>query len=219
MRTISLMVFVCAQLAFADAEADAKAVAVRYLNALTGSGSEADKGLLLGGSTMNAQLFAIENWEFKKKDPGYKGEGDLAQAVRLVADIDKTGKGALDKLMKKESATDDLTMTEISQADATKLLKPTKAKMQALEKSHRALAYAMRTSKELYWHPKNPMRAVLKEAGATGSYAIEVFHWTIVSKEGPRKTPREWPLRVLRFTAGSVDTGWKVMPASDWNAE
>jgi hypothetical protein len=41
----------------------------------------------------------------------------------------------------------------------------------------------------------------------------------VLSKEGPAKQPREWPMRVLRFKAGKIDTGWKVLPASDWNID
>jgi hypothetical protein len=63
------------------------------------------------------------------------------------------------------------------------------------------------------------MRAVLAKAGDKGKYSIEVHRWMVLSKEGPAKQPREWPLRVLRFKSGKIDTGWKILPASDWNAE
>jgi hypothetical protein len=81
------------------------------------------------------------------------------------------------------------------------------------------LAYALRTGKELYWHPNNPMRALLAQAGTQGRYSLEVYRWTMVSVEGPSKIPRKWPLRVVRFKSAKVDTGFKVLPASDWNAE
>ena len=43
---------------------------------------------------------------------------------------------------------------------------------------------------------------------------------TIESLEGPRKEVRRWPLRVLRFTTSrGLDTGWKILPASDWNGD
>jgi hypothetical protein len=41
----------------------------------------------------------------------------------------------------------------------------------------------------------------------------------VTSVEGAAKTPREWPLRVVRFKSEKVDSGWKILPASDWNAE
>lgn len=205
--------------ALAQEDTDAKKVAETYLNALTGTGDEAGKDLLLGGATMNAQLFSLENWSFKGKDPVKKEEGDLAHAVQLMNDLDKAGRGALTGLMGVEAIGDDLKMTEVSAEQATKLLAPTKARATAFQKSHAVLSYVLRTGKEVYWHPKNPMRAVLAKAGTQGKYTIEVHRWTIGTTEGPAKTPREWPLRVVRFKSQKVDTGWKILPASDWNAE
>jgi hypothetical protein len=218
-RLLSTTVLLVAAIASAQDDAEARRVAETYLNALTGSGDEAGKDLLLGGVTMNAQLFTLENWKIKSKDPVRKEEGDLPHAVQMVNDLDKAGRAALTKLMGVEAVGDDLQMTEVSQADATKLLAPTRERATALNKHHPVLAYALRVGKEVYWHPKNPMRAVLAKSGNTGKYSIEVHRWVITTVEGPAKTPRDWPLRVLRFKSKKLDTGWKVMPASDWNAE
>ncbi len=204
---------------FAEDDAEAKKVATTYLNALTGQGDEAGKDLLLGGVTMNAQLFALENYTFKSKDPVHKEEGDLAHAVQAMNELDKAGRSALTKLMGVEAVGDDLKMTEVSQADAAKLLAPTREKVTAFEKNHKELAYVLRVGKEVYWHPKNPMRAVLARAGTQGKYSLEVHRWVIQTVEGPAKTPREWPIRVVRFKSNKLDTGWKILPASDWNAE
>ena len=198
---------------------DAKKVAETYLNALTGTGDEAGKDLLLGGVTMNAQLFSLENWSFKSKDPVKKEEGDLAHAVQMINDLDKAGRTALTKLMGVEAVGDDLKMVEVSQADATKLLAPSRERVTALQTKHPVLSYALRAGKEVYWHPKNPMRAVLAKAVTQGKYSVEVHRWMIETTEGPAKTARSWPLRVIRFKSPKVDTGWKIMPASDWNAE
>lgn len=204
--------------AFAQDE-DAKKAAETYLNALTGKGDEAGKDLLLGGVTMNAQLFSLENWELKAKDPVKREEADVGHAVGMMTDLDKAGRKALTKLMGAESVGDDLKMVEVSKEEAEKLLGPTREKAAALLKAHPVLGYALRVGKEVYWHPKNPMRPLLGKAGTSGKYSLEIHRWTVLSKEGPAKTPREWPLRVVRFKAGKVDTGWKVLPASDWNAE
>jgi hypothetical protein len=217
-RLLTAALVVLAVPAFAQ-EDEAKKVAETYLNALTGTGDEAGKDLLLGGVTMNAQLFSLENWKFKDKDPVKKEDGDLAHAVQMMNDLDKAGRTALTKLMGVEAVGDDLKMTEVGQAEATKLLAPTREKAAAFSKAHGVLSYALRTGKEVYWHPKNPMRAVLSKAGTSGRYSIEVHRWTIMTTEGPAKTPREWPLRVIRFKSAKVDTGWKILPASDWNAE
>jgi len=202
-----------------DDDAEAKKVAMTYLNALTGDGNEAGKDLLLGGVTMNAQLFTLENYSFKSKDPVKKEEGDLAHAVGQMNDLDKAGRSALTKLMGLSSVGDDLRVTEVSQADAAKLLGPTRDRALAFNKAHPVLAYLLRVDKEVYWHPKNPMRAVLSKAGTTGKYTLEYHRWMILSTEGAAKTPREWPLRVLRFKSAKLDTGWKILPASDWNGE
>lgn len=219
LRTLTLCGALLAAPALAQDDAEPRKVAETYLNALTGTGDEAGKDLLLGGVTMNAQLFGLENWELKAKDPVKKEEADLVHAVHSMNDLDKAGRSALTKLMGMDQVGDDLKMTEVSQADATKMLGPTREKAAAFTKAHPTLAYVMRVGKEVYWHPKNPMRAVINKAGTAGKYSIEVHRWTVLSKEGAAKTPREWPLRVVRFRAGKVDTGWKVLPASDWNAE
>lgn len=206
--------------AFAQDDAEPKKVAITYLNALTGNGDEAGKDLLLGGVTMNAQLFNLENWEMASKDPVKKEEGDLAHALQMMGDYDRSSRLALTKLLGVEAVGDDLRISELSQADAAKLLGPTREKAQAFEKAHKVLAHdALRVGKEVYFHPKNAMRAVLARAGATGKYTIEIHRWNVVTKEGAAKTPRLWPMRVMRFKTPKIDTGWKVIPASDWNAE
>lgn len=218
MRTLLVWALLFAVPAFADDEEDVKKVAMTYLNALTGKGDEAGKDLLLGGVTMNAQLFTLENAELKNME-SKKEEGDLGKAIQLMNELDKSGRKALTKLMGAEAVGDDLKVTEVSKEDAEKLLKPTLEKAQAFLKAAPVLAYTCRVGKEVYWHPKNPMRSVLSKAGNSGKYTLELRRWTVTSKEGPNKTLREWPLRVLRFRGGKLDTGWKVLPASDWNAE
>lgn len=205
--------------ALAQTDDEPKRVAVQYLSALSGASDEAGKALLLGGVTMTAQLFSIENYELVSKHPVQREEGDLGAAQQAVSGLDKAGRASLTKLLGLVQVGDDLKLTEVNQGEANRLLAPTREKAAALEARHGVLAFALRVGKDVYWHPKNPMRAVLAKAGSAGRYAIEVHRWTVRSTEGPGKTPREWPLRVLRFTSGTLDTGWKVLPASDWNAE
>ena len=218
-RLLCLAVMFAASAALAQDDAEPKKVAETYLNALDGAGDEAGKDLLLGGVTMNAQLFTIDNWKFKSKDPVKKEEADLTHAVQMMNDLDKAGRSALTKLMGVEAVGDELKMTEVSQADASKMLAPTRERAEAFNKAHPTLSYALRVGKEVYWHPKNPMRAVLARAGNKGTAIIEIHRWMVESDEGPAKTPRVWPLRVMRFKSDKVDTGWKILPASDWNAE
>jgi hypothetical protein len=70
----------------------------------------------------------------------------------------------------------------------------------------------------VFWHPENPWRRVIEKLGTEGDYRLEMHVFRIEEKEDGRK-PRVWPLRVLRVKSASYDSGWKVLPASDWNPE
>jgi hypothetical protein len=219
LKILTCASLVCGLPCLAQDDADAKKAAVTYLNALSGQGDESGKELLLGGVTMNAQLFSLENWQLVSKEPVKKEEADLPHALLAMNELDKAGRTALTKLMGMKQVGDGLEMVEVNQADAAKMMGPTKEKALEFQKAHAVLTFAMRVGKEVYWHPKNPMRAVLTKANAPGKYSIEVHIWKVKTIEGAAKTPREWPLRVVRFKGGKVDTGYKVLPASDWNAE
>jgi hypothetical protein len=216
---VPLLALCIAWPAAAQSDEEPRRVALTYLAALTGQGDQAGRDLLLGGVTMNAQLFNLENYELGAKDPVRKEEGDLAQALQLVKELDRVGRVALNRLAGLEQVGDELKVREVSQAEAAQLMAPTRERAAALQKGHPVLAYAMRVGKEVYWHPRNPLRTVLGKAGASGTYTLELHRWNVTSKEGPAKTPRTWPLRVLRFKSAKLDTGWKVLPASDWNGE
>lgn len=197
----------------------AQKVAEDYLKALTGEGDDRGRELLLGGATMNAQLFILENWKIVDREPLKTEVGQLSSAVRLMSDLDRSGREALAKMMGAGSEGDGVQVTELSQDEAAKLMAPTRERARRFIDAHPVLSYMTRVGKEVYWHPKNPMRPLLTRAGANGEYKLEFYRFKILTTEGPRKVPREWPLRVLRFRAGTLDTGWQVLPASDWNAE
>lgn len=224
MRTTSLALTLALlpALALADdpksAPPDVLKVAETYLKALTGDGDESGKELLLGGATMNAQLFTLENFELKALKT-QKESGDLASANSMIGELDKVARATLNKLLNAEQVGDELTMQEVSEEDARKLMAPTREKAARFVKTFPVLAYVTRVGKEVYFHPKNPMRPVLAKAGKAGQFNLELYSFTVLSKEGPRHAPREWPLRVLRFKTGKIDTGWRILPASDWNAE
>ena len=201
-----------------SAPPEVKKAAEAYLAALTGEGDESGKELLLGGATMTAQLFTLENWQLKGLET-QKEDGDIGKATAMIADLDKVGREVLNKLLSAEQVGDDLAMTEVSEDDAKKLMAPTRDRATKFVKNFPALAYVTRVGKEVYWHPKNPMRPLMQKAGKTGQYHLELYKFTVLSKEGPRQSPREWPLRVLRFKTAKIDTGWRILPASDWNAE
>lgn len=217
---LASLVFMLAPAALAaQGDSEQRKVAEQYLNALTGAGDESGKELLLGGATMNAQLFSLENWRIVSKDPVEREEGDLGRAVQMIHELDRAGRQALTQLLGAAQGSDGLELTQISQAEAARLMAPTREKAERLLATYPVLAYVARVGKEVYWHPKNPLRSLLARAGKSGKYTLELHRWQIESREGPRKVPRVWPLRVLRFKSAKVDTGWKVLPASDWNAE
>jgi len=192
-----------------------------YLDALTGAGDDAARESLLGGVTMNASIATIGSWRIIAEDPVRKETGALQTAVQLMTDLDQAGRVTLANLLNQSGAlSNDIQVRELSEAEANKLLAPTRERASRFVRTLPVLAYIARVSKPVYWHPKNPIRPLLAQAGTAGSYTLEVHRMTIESLEGPRKEVRRWPLRVLRFTTSrGLDTGWKILPASDWNGD
>src|SRR5262249_11084521 len=190
-------------------EAEVVKTAESYLRGLTGTGDEGARALLLGGVTMDAQLTSLENWRIVSKEPMRTEEGDLRPAVELMHDLDRAGRVAARTMMKGNGKANDLTVIELSQADAARLLAPTKEKARKFSASCPLLAYVARVGKEVYWHPKNPVRALLAKAGERGKYSLQLQRFKIESREGPRQVARDWPLRVLRFRTDALDTGWR----------
>ena len=194
-------------------------IARAYLDALTGVGDDAARETLLGGVTMNASIASIGSWRIVAEDPVRKETGGLQTAGQLMTELDKAGRATLANLLTQSGAVgNDVEVRELSEAEANRLLAPTKERASKFHRTLPVLAYIARVSKPVYWHPKNPIRPLLAQAGTDGTYSLEVHRMTIESIEGPRKEVRRWPLRVLRFTTSrGLDTGWKILPASDWN--
>ena len=199
-------------------------VAEAYLKALTGEGPEAGREALLGGATLTAQIFTLASWKIAARDPTKTETGELADVRANVDALDKEGRNALSKLLGGGPAADlaegDMKLDELTAADARQLLDPTRARAQAFLQSHPVFAYVFRVDKEVYWHPQNPVRKALADAGGKGKYTLEFHRFWIETEEGlGTKTIRKWPLRVVRLRSPKGDTGFKILPASDWNAE
>ena len=212
---LTLLVSVCA-----SAQDDAvHRVARAYLDALTGAGDEAARDSLLGGVTMNASMARIGSWRVISEDPVRKETAALETAAQLMGDLDKAGRSMLaNSLTESAALSNDLQVRDLSEADGKKLLAPTRESAMRFFRTLPLLSYIARVSKPVYWHPKNPIRPLLARAGTDGTYTLEVYRMEIESLDGPRKEVRRWPLRVLRFTTSKgLDTGWKILPASDWN--
>jgi len=145
-------------------------------------------------------------------------------SLQQYLDANQGGVNAMGQTLASAGATQAQTAeqleAELSEAEANRLLAPTRDRASRFVRTLPVLAYVARVSKPVYWHPKNPIRPLLVQAGTDGTYSLEVYRMTIESLEGPRKEVRRWPLRVLRFTTSrGLDTGWKILPASDWNGD
>ena len=196
---------------------DVMEVATKYLNALSGKGADSDKDLLLGGISMEAELLELTSWKIRSKDPVRREQGSLATVTRDVRELDALASHALDKVLAPGGA--DETVTALTKEQAAKLMKPTKDKALQCQKAFPVLSYVLRMNKEIYWQPLNPMRKILAQAGDSGTYNVEVYRFSIDSSETANPAPRHWPLRVVRFRTDKIDTGWKILPASDWSIE
>lgn len=221
MRTAVLLVLVLPAVACAqETPPPVQRTAESYLNALSATGDDAGRELLLGGVTLDARLAAVDNWRIVRRDYVKKETGSLKTANALMADLDKAGRRTLAGLLKKGDGGDDMAVVELTKEEAGRLVAPTKQRNEAFLTTLPLLAYVARVGREVYWHPKNPVRALLQKAGTEGTYSLDVYHFTVETTEGPRKETRQWPLRVVRFTtSGGLDTGWKVLPASDWSPD
>jgi len=207
-----------------DTKDDARKAAEAYLNAISHQGNDGAIESLLGGATLTARLYSLENWKIVGREKHRHEVGDLADLRGYVEAIDKAGRDALTSMLGggPGAADDDgLDVQEISAEDAKKILEPTRRKAGAMTKSHPVFAYVARVDKQVYWHPKNPFRKLLADAGPKGKYTCDFDLFWVETVEGAHedKNARKWPLRIVRWQAGGLDTGYKVLPASDWNAE
>ena len=142
-------------------------IARAYLDALIGVGDDAARDALLGGVTMNASIATIGSWRIVAEDPVRKETGALQTAGQLMSDLDKAGRATLANLLNQSGAVgDDVEVRELSEAEANRLLAPTKERASRFVRTLPVLAYVARVSKPVYWHAKNPIRPLLAQAGA-----------------------------------------------------
>jgi hypothetical protein len=221
MRTAFLVCLAFPAVAWAqDTPLPVQRTAASYLNALSAMGEDAGREHLLGGVTLDARLAAVDTWRIVSRDYVKHETGGLRTATALMADLDKAGRRSLAELLKKGGGGEAVAVVELTRDDASRLLAPTRERTEAFKKTLPLLAYVARVGREVYWHPKNPVRPLLQQAGTDGTYNLDLYHFTIESTEGPRKEAHRWPLRIVRLTtSGGLDTAWKVLPASDWSPD
>jgi hypothetical protein len=187
-------------------------VAEAYLKALEGKGDGTARNYLLGGATLTANDFNIPNWKIVKRDAARHEEKDTDGAVGAMRTLEKKGAEALTNVVVSEDNS-----VALSQEQANKLLEPTKIQAQKFIDSYPLFAYVSRVGKDVFWHPENPWVAEAKKLGKGGNYKLEVHRFTIEEKDPGGGASRTWPLRVLRVTTKTYDSGWKILPASDWD--
>ena len=198
---------------------EVRRVAERYLEAVVGKGDEADRELLLGGATTDGRLFTLENWRIVEEQEPRHEEAEVEAALQSMQELDEASRAAVATIVSGSGASEEeASVEQLTPEVAAELMKPTQASADRFTAALPLLAEVLRVGEAVYWAPRNPARAMLSGAGG-GRYALDLYGLTIESIEGPRKVPRRWPLRVLRFKTAALDTGWRVLPASDWNAE
>lgn len=186
-------------------------VAEAYLNALAGKGGEESRDLLLGGATLTARDFNIPNWRIVSRDEARVEERPIFGAMKAMWMLDKIGAEALNMVVVKED--DSLTLT---QEQAAKMLGPTREAALKLQDDFPLFSYVARVDKDVFWHPENPWRREAKKLGKEGNYKLELHRFMVEEREQGKQS-RLWPLRVLRVTSAKYDSGWKILPASDWD--
>ena len=190
--------------------------AIAYLKALDGSGDPTSRELLLGGLTLTAEEVGIPNWAVRDRVVQVE-EMDVKGAVELMKALDESGRKALNDIMNLAEESGEFGMASVDQATADKLMVPTQKAAKVLKDKYPVFAYCARAGKEVYWHPANPWREVIKKLGNRGKYKLEFHRFNI--EEKAKGNTRVWPLRVLRITTGTFDSGWKILPASNWDPD
>ncbi len=187
-------------------------IAESYLKALEGKGDGTARNYLLGGSTLTANDFSIPNWKIQKRDAPRLEEKDVDGAVASMRDLEKKGAESLNGVIVSEDNS-----VALSQEQANKLLEPTKRQAEKFSAQYPIFSYVARVGKDVFWHPENPWLGEVKKLGRGGNYKLEVHRFTIEEKDPGGGASRTWPLRVLRVTTKTYDSGWKILPASDWD--
>ena len=196
----------------AGAMDEPRKIAEAYLKALAGKGDESARNYLLGGVTLTANDFTIPNWKIKKRDAPRVEDKDVDGAVKMLRDLEKKGADLLNAVV----VNGEDSSTSISQADAEKLMEPTKNQAQKFIDTYPVFSYISRVGRPVFWHPDNPFLKEVKKLPKSGAYHLEVHRFQVEETENGRSA-RVWPLRVLRLTATGYDSGWKILPASDWD--
>jgi len=192
-------------------------LATSYLRALAGDKDQGARELLLGGLTLTAEEVTLSSWRIVKRDPVQVEDAQVKEAIAELRRLDEAGRKTLSAVV--QTAEDDVELTSISQEQAEKIMQPTHEAAKKFQAKFPVFSYCARVGKDVYWHPANPWRSVvIPQLGDEGAYHLEL-HMFHVEETTKGKEPRVWPLRVLRIQTKKWDSGYKILPASDWDPE
>jgi hypothetical protein len=197
---------------------DVRKMAETYLNAIAGTGDASGRDLLLGGATTSAQLYVLENWRIVGEEAPRHEEAEVELATRLMHELDDASVQAASGLLASGSGADSASVENITPEVAKEIMKPTQESADRLTSALPVMATFLYVGKAVYWNPKSASRITLAGAGP-GKYSLDLQAFDVETFEGPRKVQRRFPLKMVRFKAPKVDTGWRVLPAADWNAD
>jgi len=192
-------------------------LAVAYLKALAGDKDQSARELLLGGLTLTAEEVSVSTWRIVGRDPKQVEDASVKSALAELRGLDNAGRKTLSAVV--QVAEYDVELTAISQEQAEKIMAPTHEAAKRFQARFPVFAYCARVGKDVYWHPANPWRSVvIPQLGDEGTYHLEL-HLFHIEETVKGQAPRVWPLRILRIQTKKWDSGWKVLPASDWDPE
>jgi hypothetical protein len=215
-NTLLLVLAVSAAPAPKKAE-DPQQIAEKYLAALADPKKQQGKEFLLGGVSLDAKAAAVVAPKIISKAEPRTEEGQIADIQGAVDALDKAGLQLLGEGAALGGAGDP--ERQVSVEEARKMAEKTKQLRKDLMTKFPVFADVIRADKMLYWHPKNPARQILQKSERAGAYKVEYVAFTVESKDSAKDKPRQWPLRVVRLKTDTVDSGWKVLPASAWDPE
>ncbi len=192
-------------------------IAEKYLKALSDAKKQQGKDYLLGGVSLDAKSALVFSPKILSRADPRKEEGSVADLSSAVTALDKAGL----ELLEGGAALGGLTDPKagVDAAKAKQMAEKTKQLRKELMTKYPVFSDIIRADRMIYWHPKNPARLQLQKAQKTGTYKAEYIAFTVESKDTAKEQPRQWPLRLVRIQTDGQDTGWKVLPASDWDPE
>lgn len=188
-----------------------------YLKALDGDKDQSVREVLLGGLTLTAELVAVSTWRIVGRDAKQVEDASVKSALEELRSLDNAGRKTLSTVV--QVAEDDVELMAISQEQAEKIMAATHDAAKRFQAKFPVFSYCARVGKDVCWHPSNPWRSVvMPQLGEDGDYHLELqlFH---IEETVKGQAPGVWPLRVLRIQAKKWDSGWRILPGSDWDAE